>query len=70
MIKKDAIKKIEKLNHENAKDIQASKIIWTRIENRKYKIESLKREFNIGNTILDEALLDYYKGKAKTLAVL
>jgi hypothetical protein len=69
MTKQTALKKIEKYNLENANDIKISELCWKRINDRKKKISDLKREFNIGNTLLDESLLNFYKGESRAIAL-
>ena len=62
MKKEKAIKFINKLNEENSELIK-------QLDYNKSIIAKLKRDHNIGCTLLDESLLDYYKSEARAMNI-
>jgi hypothetical protein len=69
MTKQTAIKKIEKLNLKTNELVKNSEVIWTQIKKNQQIITDLKREYNIGCTLLDESLMDYYKSESRAMAL-
>jgi hypothetical protein len=65
MTKQTAIKKIEKLNFKTNELVKNSEVIWKQIKKNQQIITDLKREYNIGCTLLDESLMDYYKSESR-----
>jgi hypothetical protein len=69
MTKQTALKKVERLENEIAEYVQLMDEIKSYMENCKRQITDLKREYNIGCTLLDESLMDYYKSESRAMAL-